>query len=1041
MTLRQWLAAIGLTVIWLTPAAGQPIAEIERNQYIAKSRQWSEEAARFNRIGQIHDAVETIRLALAIDRRLYPKTTHPIGHPELATCVGTLGNYLHRAGKLDEALTHFDEALTMNRAIYPKDKHPAGHWDLAWSLNNLGMLWKAMGDYDRAQLYFEEALAMNRALYPKSDFPQGHADLASCMSNFGLLLRAKGDYQQAYPYCEEALRMRRELFPPEMYKFGHTEVAASLNNLGSLLQDMGQMDMARKFIDQSIEMRRSIYPKERYPNGHVDLAVGLNNYGLMLRGQGERDRARACLEEALVMYRAVYPKDKYPQGHPFVAVCLNNLGLVMDQLGERAVAQDHYRQCLKMRRGMYPETKYPVGHPELISILSNLAGSLKGSGDFDEARIHYDEAVAMARRLYPVQKYAHGHPELAVTTQNLALLLEVTGDMKQARVLFEESLDCKRALFPKERYPFGHASLAGTLENTARHWHRTGDFVSAANLYRETVTMRGALAERFLTAAAEAEAIAYVQSQPMTRDHFLSLAADAPEQIADAYPFVWQTKALLTRILEQRHATARLGGTKHAHDFSLLGQLRRQIERLLLNDRMKPAERDRALTDLADQRDELERKLARALPLLAQWKKRDQLGPQDLAMALPKDAVFIDLLRYHRTQFDATKKAATAETRTPCYAAFVVVPGQATQRVELGQAWSIDRDVNDWRKAIEAGMDSRAAADLRAAVWTKIAAHLPPGCRTIYLSLDGDLARVPWAALPGAAPNTVLLEDYALAVVPHGPFLLDRLQNPRRSESADAVLVLGDLDYGKTPWPALPGTAKESLSIKQMASKPPLVLSGARGTPERLAELLPQVRYAHLATHGEFKAKELALEKSRERAQLTAPWADGASRLSAAKNPLGFTGLVLSEGEILTGLRLVDLPLENLELVTLSACETGLGELTGGEGVFGLQRAFHLGGAQNVVASLWNVHDAATAALMTKFYHELWINKRPPIEAMREAQLTIYRRPDLILDLAGERGPPSLKVAIAVKTDANAKRQTTADTKLWAAFVLSGVGR
>src|SRR5205085_11898789 len=77
-----------------------------------------------------------------------------------------------------------------------------------------------------------------------------------------------------------------------------------------------------------------------------------------------------------------------------------------------------------------------------------------------------------------------------------------------------------------------------------------------------------------------------------------------------------------------------------------------------------------------------------------------------------------------------------------------------------------------------------------------------------------------------------------------------------------------------------------------------------------------------------------------------------------------------------------------------------------GEGVQSLQRAFHLAGCPNVIASLWKVNDAATAALMAKFYHELWINKKSPIEALREAQLTIYYHPELLSDLAGERGVP-----------------------------------
>jgi CHAT domain-containing protein len=175
---------------------------------------------------------------------------------------------------------------------------------------------------------------------------------------------------------------------------------------------------------------------------------------------------------------------------------------------------------------------------------------------------------------------------------------------------------------------------------------------------------------------------------------------------------------------------------------------------------------------------------------------------------------------------------------------------------------------------------------------------------------------------------------------------------------------------------------------------------------------------------------------------------------SGARSPLAFTGLVFAgvngdPTQVLTGESLVALPLESLRLVVLSACQTGLGEWTAGEGVFGLTRAFHLAGCPNVVSSLWNINDAASAALMNKFYHELWVNHRTPIEALREAQLLVYRHPELIADLAGERGAPKLKEAIAFKAATTSKPPDSANTtgmkpvrsptKLWAAFILSGV--
>ena len=116
--------------------------------------------------------------------------------------------------------------------------------------------------------------------------------------------------------------------------------------------------------------------------------------------------------------------------------------------------------------------------------------------------------------------------------------------------------------------------------------------------------------------------------------------------------------------------------------------------------------------------------------------------------------------------------------------------------------------------------------------------------------------------------------------------------------------------------------------------------------------------------------------------------------------------------------------------------------MAGGEGVFGLQRAFHLGGCRNVVASLWKVDDQATAALMALFYHHLWAKGEPPLQALRHAQLALLRHPEEVPLLAKERGSPFATVVKRVEAPAPpAERRATAPEKHWAAFVLSGLGR
>lgn len=167
-------------------------------------------------------------------------------------------------------------------------------------------------------------------------------------------------------------------------------------------------------------------------------------------------------------------------------------------------------------------------------------------------------------------------------------------------------------------------------------------------------------------------------------------------------------------------------------------------------------------------------------------------------------------------------------------------------------------------------------------------------------------------------------------------------------------------------------------------------------------------------------------------------------------SPLVMTGVVLAGANnpktpgrgIVTGEALVDLDLSGLELAVLSACETGLGDLGGGgEGVFGLQRAFHYAGAKNVVCSLWQVPDRSTAALMGEFYRNLWEKNLPPVEALRQAQLAVFRAdPKQFRDMV-LRGIGGGKADITGVPELAADPKAGNHPRLWAAFTISGLGR
>jgi tetratricopeptide (TPR) repeat protein len=569
-----------------------------------------------------------------------------------------------------------------------------------------------------------------------------------------------------------------------------------------------------------------------------------------------------------------------------------------------------------------------------------------------EAVAKMKQVLETYQRLYPAARYPDGHPDLAISLNNLGFLLQQTGQLTRALPYIEQALAMKFKLYATSHFPDGHFDLVVGLNNPGFLLQALGQPAKALPFYEQALAMRQKLGRRILQSASEAEALAYLQAQPLTLDGYLSLSASLPGTDAKVYASVWSAKSAVTRVLEQRHAAARVSGTEHAAKIEQLKDKRRYVDYLLRDTRLPKDDRDKLLTKAVDERDALERELAKAIPQLQRAKELDALGPNDLLPLLPDRVALIDFVKYTKFTHDPAKPGKAGETRS--YAAFVVAkppvadaPGSPIMRVELGDAKPIDGAVAEWRKAIDSRAQTAAPDTLRQLVWAKIAPHLPKGTATLWLALDGDLTRMPWAALP-ISNDRVLFEDYAIATVPHGPFVLQMIKYPSEYRG-DRALLMGGIEYNSKTWPNLPGTATELAALAALAPQP-MTLAKTEATAKRLAELLPQARYAHLATHGYFDADTLTAEIERARRAMEARQTGDQSRVVAAQNPLGFVGLVLSQGEVFTGLNLVDLPLENLHLVTLSACETGLGAQTGGEGVQGLQRAFHLAGCPNVVA-------------------------------------------------------------------------------------------
>jgi CHAT domain-containing protein len=1080
MRVTSLMAAVLLALAVSAPAADEPdeLTPERRQELEKKAEDLTKEGERQHAAGDYAKAKESFREALDMTRALYPKDKFPQGHADLAQSINNLAVLHLAAGEFGKAEPLLKEALDMRRALFPKENYPKGHPLLAESINNLAMLRRDAGEFGKAEPLLKEALAMRRALFPREKYPQGHAELAGSINNLGLLHQDAGEYGNAEPLLKEALEMYRALYPKDKYPQGHPNLALSINNLAALHYRAGDYGKAEPLFREALAMRRALFPKEKYPQGHPELARSIISLAILYDMTGEHGKAEPLCREALAMYRALFPRDEYPQGHPDLALSIDNLASLGLAAGEYGKAEPLCREALAMYRALFPKEKYPQGHPHLAYSINNLAYLHQATEEYGKAEPLCREALDMRRALFPREKYPQGHPELAISINNLGWLCRAAGEYDKAEPLLREALDMRRALFPPERYPQGHPALAISLYNLAGLHVAREDYGKAGPLFREGVGISRGLLLRYAELAAEAASLNYLATQPPARDGLLSVTRH-PEAAVPVYDALWDGRAALTRLQERRHRDLMASRDKDTADLAnQLRLARADLARRLLRPDRDPDKQRAEVQKLTDAKEDLEKRIARKLQLAA-LKPVTTPPLKRLGETLPAGAAFVDFYRYTDLEQDPKVKGKKGEKRTPRYAAFVVRRGQDVARVELNEAAPIERAWAAWHKALTAARpdekaERQAAAALGKLVWEPLRKELPATLKTVYLTPDGELHQVPWAALPGRQPDTILLEDHALCLVPHGPFLLERLEDQRPAAApSGTLLAVGGVDYDGAPeagpalahgealrgparadaglrWTALAGTEQERRQVaalaQQVARLAVVERSGQAAGTERLQRDLPTARYAHLATHGFFADPEFRSALPIDPREFERV---GQERRGGARSPLTMSGLVFAGANrtgpemaddrgILTAEGLIALRLEGLELAVLSACETGLGAWGGDEGVYGLQRAFHVAGCNDVVASLWKVDDDATQALMALFYRNLWERKLDPAEALRQAQLTLYRHPEAPAT-AKRRGVNFTETDLPKVEEKPAEKPRHSPTAHWAAFTFSGV--
>jgi CHAT domain-containing protein/Tfp pilus assembly protein PilF len=844
-----------------------------------------------------------------------------------------LGKLERQRGALDKSEQAFRTALDLRARLAPRSL------ERAYTLNNLGINAWYRGDLEGAGRFYAQAHEITRSLAP------GSTDEAQVLNNLGLLARARGDFQAAERYLTQAGRIWQRLEPEGL------DLARNFSNLGTLAQDRGDLAMADQRLRAALARFEELAPES------AETATILKNLGVIARDRFDVSGADILFRRALTIHRRLVP------GSLEEAASLSNVAFIAVERGRLDEAERLARQALAIRNRISKEST------EFATSLSMLGTIAFRRGDAAAGIALCEQALAIQRKTAPGTLFE------AAILQGLGIISHSQERYGDAEGYMRQALAIRQRLAPASR------ATAESLDYLGLTLWRAGRAAEAEPLFTEAIAALEAQSGR-LGGSDEARSALHARFAEIYWDLIQWQVEHG--RPAEALHTLERSRARsLLSLLAERDLAFR--NDVPAPLLAWQRRLDREYEegQEALADSENPEETELLLARLARLRGEraaLVARITQASPSYASLRYPQPLDVAGIQRALDPGTVWLSYL------------ATDSETLL-----FVVSPTDV-QVLELpATAKDLEREVAVFRSLILRGRDGRdrgtaiepaLLAQGRRLYEILIAPAAPwiaPAAR-VLISPDGPLHTLPFGALVRPGEPAAFLVEWKPVHTVLSATLYAELKRGRREGQGGTLVAFADPRYPKSRsggrdsgtnllaryrrgLPPLPAARREVEALAGLYGREAEIYLGAEATEGRVKSLGGAPRYLHFASHA-LLDRRFPL--------------DSALALSAPTGRNEADNGLLQAWEIFERVRI------DADLVTLSACETGLGSDAAGEGLIGLTRAFQYAGARSILASLWSVSDLSTAELMERFYG-LLREGRPKDLALREAQRALLR--------------------------------------------------
>lgn len=775
----------------------------------------------------------------------------------------------------------------------------------------------------------------------------------TAVSDLGLLYGTMGRYDKAEEFNLKALEERKQELGEKSAGYG-----ASLNNLAVLQKETGRYNESEKNAKKAVEVLRAASGEESMP-----LAIAMNNEAMLYQTVGRYDQADELLKSAISISGKLQ-SEKSNNHQKF----LSNQAYLYQEMGKYEESEEIYNELIRLKK-----RRFGANHPDYAHTISNLASLYIQMDKVDKV----EDLLVEARDIYK-KKFGEEHSLYANALSDLGNFYRYSKRYEEAKPMLKESVDIKLKALGKD-----HPEYAQSKEDLAIVEWKMGNISEAKKLYIETLDQSLDFINQYFPPMSESEKTKYWDKLRPRFERFYSFAFDQSEDkelVKDAYEYHIATKGLLLNSSNKIKSKIINSGDKELIDEYLLWVDQKQtLAQYYAYTKEELAEQKINRDSLESAANQSEKRLSEKSDIFKEGYQLKQVSFADVNSKLKEGQAAIEFIRYRH--FDNTW------TDEVYYAALVLASTTSVPDVAIlkNGAQLESRYFKYYNNVIHQRLEDTYSYDQ---YWGAIA-PLVSGKRQLFVSTDGIYNQINLNTL--SKDGKAILEQYDIQYIGSSKNLGDG----KTTASVKTSFLIGNPTFGGTEISPLPGTKNELVAVSKLMSTRGYKVNQfmAADATELNIKRVDNPAILHIATHGYFLQD---VEGGKEKVF-------GVSAESARNNPLLRSGLLLanagalgeqmaslndSNNGVLTAYEATNLKLDNTNLVVLSACETAVGDVKAGEGVYGLQRAFMSAGAKSLLMSLWKVSDDATQELMTSFYTN-WLKSGDKQKAFKQAQLTI----------------------------------------------------